>query len=181
MEHTIKAIPTEYAGVNFRSRTEARWAAFFDLIGLKWDYEPFDLEGWAPDFLLRTKIGPVLVEVKPVDLTSFISNCMNSSASNRWPFNCYDKASKFMGTHLVCLLGAEPLSNEWPHMPIGVIDRVPKVADVTFDDLYDALTPTRDSANAWRSAGNTVQWQSREPDEAPRTPFQIFRDLKAAA
>ncbi len=31
MEYTIKAIPTEYAGVHFRSRTEARWAAFFDV------------------------------------------------------------------------------------------------------------------------------------------------------
>ncbi|WLF99097.1 hypothetical protein Q5698_15385 [Brucella intermedia] len=30
MEYIIKAIPTEYVGVKFRSRTEARWAAFFD-------------------------------------------------------------------------------------------------------------------------------------------------------
>ncbi len=66
MTYTIKAIPTTYAGVNFRSRLEARWAAFFDLCGWKWDYEPFDLDGWAPDFLLKGKVK-ALVEVKPVD------------------------------------------------------------------------------------------------------------------
>jgi hypothetical protein len=52
-DYTMKAIPTIYSGVRFRSRLEAKWAAFFDRIGWPWEYEPFDLEGWAPDFLLR--------------------------------------------------------------------------------------------------------------------------------
>jgi len=30
--YTIPAIPTRYNGVNFRSRLEAKWAAFFDLL-----------------------------------------------------------------------------------------------------------------------------------------------------
>ncbi|QIG68709.1 hypothetical protein EVB67_059 [Rhizobium phage RHph_TM3_3_14B] len=64
--YTIKAIPTIYNHVQFRSRLEARWAAFFDLCGWDWDYEPFDLEGWAPDFMLKGKIK-ALVEVKPID------------------------------------------------------------------------------------------------------------------
>lgn len=66
MQYTIKSIPTTYAGVNFRSRLEARWAAFFDLCGWRWDYEPFDLDGWAPDFMLKGKVK-ALVEVKPID------------------------------------------------------------------------------------------------------------------
>lgn len=66
----MHAIPTTYGGVNFRSRLEARWAAFFDLAGWPWDYEPVDLEGYIPDFIVRvTKSGvllrPSLVEVKP--------------------------------------------------------------------------------------------------------------------
>src|SRR5687768_16473953 len=36
----IKAIETSYAGCRFRSRTEARWAVFFDAIGIGWEYEP---------------------------------------------------------------------------------------------------------------------------------------------
>ena len=58
-------IPTAYDGINFRSRLEARWAAFFDAIGWKWTYEPFDCDGWIPDFLLHTRPLPTLVEIKP--------------------------------------------------------------------------------------------------------------------
>lgn len=67
--YTIKAHPTTYAGVNFRSRLEATWAAFFDLCGWGWEYEPFDLEGWTPDFLLKGA-SPCLVEVKPIDFST---------------------------------------------------------------------------------------------------------------
>lgn len=53
---TIKAIETRYAGCRFRSRLEARWAVFFDALGIRWEYEPegFELSaGWyLPDFLL---------------------------------------------------------------------------------------------------------------------------------
>lgn len=60
----MKAIPTKYAGVQFRSRLEARWAAFFDLIQWDWEYEPLDLNGYIPDFVLKFQT-PLLVEVKP--------------------------------------------------------------------------------------------------------------------
>jgi len=60
------AIPTAYRGVNFRSRLEARWAAFFDNLNRKWDYEPIDLDGWIPDFVLHGAKEKVLVEVKPI-------------------------------------------------------------------------------------------------------------------
>jgi len=54
---SIKAIETVYNGYRFRSRLEARWAVFFDEIGVPYDYEPegFDLgEGlyYLPDFYL---------------------------------------------------------------------------------------------------------------------------------
>jgi len=65
----VRGIPTEYAGVRFRSRLEARWAAFFDLVGWPWQYEPLDLSGYIPDFVLPLGRGgdqrPLLVEVKP--------------------------------------------------------------------------------------------------------------------
>ncbi len=53
----MKAIETKYKGYRFRSRLEARWAVFFDALGLQWEYEPegFDLgeAGWyLPDFYL---------------------------------------------------------------------------------------------------------------------------------
>lgn len=59
----IEAKPTEYAGVLFRSKLEATWARFFDVIQLDWEYEPCELSGWIPDFLLD---GWWLAEVKPM-------------------------------------------------------------------------------------------------------------------
>lgn len=59
-------IPTLYNGIQFRSRLEAKWAAFFDFLGWKYEYEPFDLDGWIPDFLIKGKPRDILVEVKPV-------------------------------------------------------------------------------------------------------------------
>lgn len=57
-------IPTTYRETRFRSRLEARWAAFFDLVGWSWVYEPFDLAGYVPDFLIQGP-RPLLVEVGP--------------------------------------------------------------------------------------------------------------------
>lgn len=36
----IAPIDTRYAGCRFRSRLEARWAVFFDSLGVRWEYEP---------------------------------------------------------------------------------------------------------------------------------------------
>lgn len=68
--NTIRAIETHYKGYRFRSRLEARWAVFFDAMGLKWEYEP---EGYVtsagpylPDFRVWTPQGePMWYEVKP--------------------------------------------------------------------------------------------------------------------
>lgn len=73
MNYNIKPIPTKYNGIQFRSRLEATWAAFFDNMGWSWNYEPFDLNGWTPDFLLKSKIENILVEVKPItSISDFI-------------------------------------------------------------------------------------------------------------
>ena len=40
----VKAIETTYAGCRFRSRLEARWAVFFDALGVEWQYEPERVE-----------------------------------------------------------------------------------------------------------------------------------------
>ena len=63
--YDIKAIPTVYGARQFRSRLEAKWASFFDSCTWPFEYEPFDLGGWSPDFLLNGDTK-VLVEVKPI-------------------------------------------------------------------------------------------------------------------
>lgn len=60
---SFRAIATAYRQFEFRSRLEAKWAAFFDLCGWSWSYEPIDLCGWIPDFVIGE--WPTLVEIKP--------------------------------------------------------------------------------------------------------------------
>lgn len=70
----IEPAPTEYAGIMFRSRLEALWAACLDRHGIQWEYEPaggdgspavFDLPSgtrYQPDFWLPEIDG--FLEVK---------------------------------------------------------------------------------------------------------------------
>jgi hypothetical protein len=67
----IKSTPTKYKDHNFRSRLEARWAVYLDVIGLDWWYEMEGYQlpsGWyLPDFWLPQV--KMFAEVKP---TSFL-------------------------------------------------------------------------------------------------------------
>lgn len=87
MQYTIKAKPTRYKGIPFRSRLEARWAAFFDKLGWEWEYEPCDFNGWYPDFVIFGQ-SPIYVEVKPVlDFPKGVADKMMQSIStqeNHW-------------------------------------------------------------------------------------------------
>lgn len=55
---------TTYKGIEFRSRLEARWAVFFDALGLRWEYEPegYRLDDgtcYLPDFYVHDIKGHV--------------------------------------------------------------------------------------------------------------------------
>jgi hypothetical protein len=72
----LTPIPTRYKGYHFRSRLEARWAVFFDALGLKWQYE---VEGFTlpsgtrylPDFCVQGPGGyRYWYEVKPQGVES---------------------------------------------------------------------------------------------------------------
>ena len=54
-------IPTMYRGLAFRSRNRATWAAFFDLMCWDYEYEPYDLRGYIPDFVLPFHTGRYLL------------------------------------------------------------------------------------------------------------------------
>jgi len=72
----MQSIDTFYNGNYFRSRLEARWAVFFDLINCKYEYEPEGFkngnECYLPDFYLPdtslrgySKLKGIYVEIKP--------------------------------------------------------------------------------------------------------------------
>lgn len=57
---TIKPIQTHYKGYHFRSRLEARWAVFFEVMQVKWSYEPEgfvlpDGTKYLPDFFIHSE------------------------------------------------------------------------------------------------------------------------------
>lgn len=120
-------IPTTYRGVTYRSRLEARWAAFFDEIQWPHTYEPLDADGYIPDFLISGD-RPFLIEVKPAatyreyqDMTSYI----------------WDKLTGYW-SHDVLVLGLSPLpalgsKKQW-HDVCGLLGEYQQLGDD--DDLF---------------------------------------------
>ena len=104
MARTFHGIPTKHKGRQYRSRLEARWASFFDLVGWVYEYEPFDCNGWIPDFALtRTSSRPILVEVKPV-------NC--------FPFDVAHKIVAAAPEHETLIVGYTVPLGEHPDRPL---------------------------------------------------------------
>lgn len=169
VDYTIAAIPTEYRGIRYRSRLEARWAAFFDELGWSHTYEPFDLGRWSPDFLLRNTAprgADVLIEVKPIT---------EIDRAAAWRM----EASAWRGAglpHELLLLGVGPF--EPPPPPGFVADHCigwskrlaaddgsgPLRTDwqpICAWELEFATCDFDASRRAWPRACNTVQWHAR--------------------
>jgi hypothetical protein len=176
-------IPTTYAGVNFRSRLEAKWAAFFDLVCWRWTYEPLDYPGWIPDFMLEepSSFGQagILIEVKPEHLWDECA--AELSGRPMWPAQIpYD----------IVICGHSPFLHEtssgYPVMGI-YSEAIPDEAEWLrgkFD--YSAmvqgsrpwrLTPMyawpgeprdrQSTLELWRKAGNATQWRAQHGGGQP--------------
>jgi hypothetical protein len=163
----VRGIPTTYQSTQFRSRLEARWAAFFDLVGWQWVYEPFDATGWIPDFLIRGKRS-FLVEVGP---------CVDADQLHEKA----DKPSRFLELPTL-VLGVGPtitdgafdvaglLVNEFRKHPNGGPAEWSRCEQHGFSVYGDDVerpcgcpinvAPRRvDVDELWRRAGNDVQWK----------------------
>lgn len=150
MRYTMKAHPTTYAGVRFRSRLEARWAAFFDLAGWSWEYEPADLAGWSPDFLVTfpcpmadhdtPHTHPLMVEVKPYTaLEQFHDHVAWSMMEGDYP-------------HGIAVLGLSPVVSAFG-------DYLPHADQCCVNETYSVPYFVPTWSTLWRTAGNTVQWR----------------------
>lgn len=65
----IKPIPCVVSGVEYRSKLEGQWAAFFETLGVRFEYEPeafrIDERNYLPDFYLPSVRDGLWIEVKP--------------------------------------------------------------------------------------------------------------------
>ncbi len=159
MAYTIVAHPTTYNGIRFRSRLEARWAAAFDLLGWQWEYEPFDLDGWVPDFQLTLEkkynhqfhkldegyggsddidVPNPLVEVRPVEPCY-----VDQDVPTGFDLDRIYRGTKKRGQ--VLLLGTNTEA-AW---------RIPDMG--CWGWAYGVYIPNGESI--WRTAGNKVQWR----------------------
>ena len=106
----IQAIPTKYKGIQFRSRLEATWAAFFDGIGWPYQYEPIALAGYIPDFVIPFPKAPLLVEVKPVFTIAELGQYTDKIEASGW-------------TREAMVVGTEPLSAEDVDPIMGLVSQ----------------------------------------------------------
>jgi hypothetical protein len=153
--YTIAAKPTWYEGVRFRSRLEATWAAFFDLTGFRWEYEPYDLQFWTPDFVIHHDAhlpSGALVEVKPL-----------------WGM-AFDATNKIFasGCHTALLLGSYPGG---PNDDLGGQSMMGLFAQRRLggDTKYEPFAPSIQWQRAWRDARNQTQWK-------PQVTLPLFAD-----
>lgn len=154
-EDPIKVIPTRYSGIVFRSRTEARWAVFFDSVGLRWEYEP---EGYIlgdtaylPDFLLRDI--KLFIEVKGgIPTADECEKCRRLAASTHTNVFCSMGAPKTKGG---LLFPAHPLLE----------DSEPEPGMSTIPQAFFA---------ACRGCENlALRWDIRESNGSPQAWGQI--------
>lgn len=108
-------ITTRYRGVEYRSRLEAKWAWFFDSIGWRFEYEPFDAAGYIPDFVVLGD-DPFLVEVKPAaNLTDLAG-----------PLDHARKRTLDQWSHDIIAVGVSPFlgtGTYWPQFTVlGLLD-----------------------------------------------------------
>jgi hypothetical protein len=171
------SIPTVYKGVQFRSRLEARWAAFFDIVGIDWNYEPLDFAGYIPDFFINN--GTRLFEVKPV--------LSEEDVEDEWKQKIealplrFRKNAVIGGANWTVLKvltatsedGDEPC-NEWcngnfRHYWSGYLPAIRDYANHDVD-IWDESTCdwsesddrlfSGDFTEEWNRAGNAVQWKA---------------------
>lgn len=155
-------IPTTFNHRRYRSRLEARWAAFFqaDAWLMDVEYEPFDCSGWIPDFLLEYPSAPCLVEVKPI-------HRFDEETATK----ISDAADKFGWNGAVMLLGCNmPAHRCRDHeVRIGWLRGEPDWATIPEDcgcnftllDGWHCLYSSAALLRLWAEAGNATQWKAR--------------------
>lgn len=190
-----RSIPTRYNGVTFRSRLEARWAAMFDLLGWKWDYEPLDLKGYIPDFILNWH-RPMLVEVKPIIdwKDGQFSSAARKIEKSGWRYEAVVVGASLVdrtelggvGIGRICQ-GGDPTTPKRVSNGAAIIS-CPDCGTSFCDDVdlyhcrrcdeqrYGGHPPLFDVAAAeslWRKAGNLVQWMGADAQPWRKTPAVV--------
>lgn len=141
---TIKPIETRYADHRFRSRLEARWAVFFDHLGIEWQYEPecYRVAGkgylpdfWLPDLSLWVEVKGVLDEATVMHLVRAANPACglpDGPHGEPWSARC--------GPARILILGPIPPTSSagWVHTRLDYINGEVRRCDAGFT-MYDDI------------------------------------------
>ena len=130
MVRKIKPIETYYNNNRFRSRLEARWAVFFDTLGIKYEYEPegFKMSDgtlYLPDFYLpessqlRIFTGCYYYFVHVVGGCERGSNCYCLSPPFPFPLVWRSSFTSFPSSVLVCVRAPAEITYAEPCVTAG--------------------------------------------------------------
>ncbi len=158
---TFAAIPTMYKGVQFRSRLEARWAAFFDLARTPWLYEPLDLEGYIPDFVIKWLGVDLLVEVKPAMVLGELQPAADKLDRTSWAGPAWVVGAR-LGLLMERTLERRYHEELWrPFSTMLTRERL-EASMETMPWAWHAPSeaPSPQMLGAWNEAGNAVQYKS---------------------
>ena len=56
----------KYCGQDYQSLLEEKWAVMFEMFGWQFEYRPFDLDGWIPDFAIIGEDCTTLVKIEKI-------------------------------------------------------------------------------------------------------------------
>lgn len=151
------AIPTVYCGVQFRSRLEARWACMFDHLGWTWHYEPIDLEGYIPDFIVQQGGTDILVEIKPFIrvLDPVVAVAAKRITETTWGFQPAVILGSVLSRTISGCAHVGAFTTEWDPAPFPPLGGEPAFAHTTVDPTAEI---SRCDCNRFRLNRDAGQW-----------------------
>lgn len=185
VKYDIKSKPTMYNGIQFRSMLEAKWAAFFDLVGWKYQYEPFEMNGKVPDFIIYCsseyyKGINIIVEVKPNHLITidFLESLYDTYYKTPYhilildenPFYVTERQGYvYMGKSLQNC-GAEYLQSDFENINMKSVDEIGS-SYMMFDGMikgeierktfiFENELEHKELKKLWKEAQNIIQFKS---------------------
>jgi hypothetical protein len=142
----VSAVETEYKGNTYRSRTEARWAVFFDALGLTFGYERKLIElstgeKYLPDFYIDD--FEAYFEVKPSNENIVTDECVKAR----------QLAADIDPARVWLAMGA-PAANTPNILPLNQWPLETEIGDIlsTMENRYFFLEDRRDDHVYWLQA-----------------------------
>lgn len=112
---STNSIPITVNGIRFRSLVEARWAEMFSKLGWQWEYEPIELNGYIPDFIIKFPHRHLLVEVKGETNMENIEQYAEKIIKSGWDgeFLLVCSTFEYEDGIIIGLLGSTKCSHMW--------------------------------------------------------------------